>query len=311
MKGTIRKILLEFGDNSTDEDIDKFGELFPENVYNRLFKIFDSDPEKFMRYTLKDLDFNDYVKEKEFNIIYKYLTEYKDRTPYYIPVIFTANDIMGYFNDGEYGIQTIVKNFLEGDYDYGYDYECFDVDDWLIDKIDQNNMKILKEKYLENLDGEENEEDFKEFIESEYGSDIGCAAGDAQHSADINSLHSVILDEINDYLSRFNGKLTNKVDNQGKVFDELQYEGVIELGELTDNSYFDEVLIDELESSYPSPVDILWKIVEQEDYYGGADNPILPDEKIRINEDRHFRYGGNADIDWDQFNETLLDKLSY
>ena len=311
MKGTIRKILLEFGDNSTDEDIDKFGELFPENVYNRLFKIFDSDPEKFMRYTLKDLDFNDYVKEKEFNIIYKYLTEYKNRTPYYIPVIFTANEIMGFFNDGENGIQSIVRNFLEGDYDYGYDYECFSVDDWLIDKIDQNNMKILKEKYLENLDGEENEEDFKEFIESEYGSDIGCAAGDAQHSADINSLHSVILDEINDYLSRFNGKLTNKVDNQGKVFDELQYEGVIELGELTDNSYFDEVLIDELESSYPSPVDILWKIVEQEDYYGGADNPILPDEKIRINEDRHFRYGGNADIDWDQFNETLLDKLSY
>ena len=67
---------------------------------------------------------------------------------------------MGFFNDGEYGIQTIVKNFLEGDYDYGYDYECFDVDDWMIDKIDQNNMKILREKYLENLDGEENEEDF-------------------------------------------------------------------------------------------------------------------------------------------------------
>ena len=309
MKGTIRKILLEFGDDSTDEDINKFGELFPENVYNRLFKIFDSDPEKFMRYTLKDLDLKS--TEKEFNIIYKYLTEYKDRTPYYIPVIYTANDIMGFFNDGEYGIQTIVKNFLEGDYDYGYDYECFDVDDWLIQNIDQNNMKILREKYLENLDGEENEEDFNEFIESEYGSDIGCAAGDAQHSADINSLHSDILDEINDYLSRFNGKLTNKVDNQGKVFDELQYEGEIELGELVDNSYFGEVLIDELESSYPSPVDILWKIVEQEDYYGGADNPILPDEKIRINGDRHFRYGGNGDIDWNQFNETLLDKLSY
>jgi hypothetical protein len=309
MKGTIRKILLEFGDDSTDEDIDKFGELFPENVYNRLFKIFDSDPEKFMRYTLKDLSLNS--TEKEFNIIYKYLTEYKNRTPYYIPVVYTANEISEFFNDGEYGIQTIVKNFLGGDWDYGYDYECFDVDDWLIDKIDQNNMKILKEKYLENLDGEENEEDFKEFIESEYGSDIGCAAGDAQHSADINSLHSDILDEINDYLSRFNGKLTNKVDNQGKVFDELQYEGVIELGELTDNSYFDEVVIDELESSYPSPEEILWKIAEQENYYGGADNPILPDEKIRINEDRHFRYGGNGDIDWDQFNETLLDKLSY
>ena len=309
MKGIIRKILLEFDDDSTDEDIDKFGELFPENVYNRLFKIFDSDPEKFMRYTLKDLDFGS--TEKEFNIIYKYLIEYKDRAPYYIPVVFTANEISEFFNDGENGIQTIVKNFLGGDYDYGYDYECFDVDDWLIQNIDQNNMKILKEKYLENLDGEENEEDFKEFIESEYGSDIGCAAGDAQYSADINSLHSDILDKINDYLSRFNGKLTNKVDSQGKNFDELQYEGEIELGELVDNSYFEEVLMDEIESGYASPVEILWKIVEQEDNYGSGDNPILPEEKIRINEDRHFRYGGNGDIDWNQFNETLLDKLSY
>lgn len=309
MKGIIRKILLEFDDDSTDDAIDKFGELFPENVYNRLFNIFDSDPEKFMRYTLKDLDLES--TEKEFNIIYKYLTEYKDRTPYYIPIVFTANEISEFFNDGENGIQTIVKNFLEGDYDYGYDYECFDVDDWLINQIDKQNMKILKEKYLENLDGEENEEDFKEFIESEYGSDIGCAAGDSQYSADINALHSDILDKINDYLSRFNGKLTNKVDSQGKNFDELQYEGEIELGELVDNSYFEQALIDEIESGYPSPVDILFKIIEQENYYGGGDDPILPEEKIRINEDRHFRYGGNGDIDWNQFNETLLDKLSY
>ena len=309
MKSIIRKILLEFDDDSTDEDIDKFGELFPENVYNKLFKIFDSDPEKFMKYTLKDLDLGS--TEKEFNIIYKYITEYKNRTPYYIPVVFNPSEISEFFREGDNGIQTIVENFLKNDFDYGWDYECFDVDDWLIDKIDQNNMKILKEKYLENLDGEENEEDFKEFIESEYGSDIGCAAGDAQYSADINSLHSDILDEINDYLSRFNGKLTNRVDNQGKVFDELQYEGEIELGELVDNSYFGEVLIDQLESSYPSPVDILWGIIEVENNYGSGDNPIMPEEKIRINEDRHFRYGGSGDIDWGWFNETLLDKLLY
>jgi hypothetical protein len=304
MKGLIKQILLEFESVSMDDDgdIDKFGNLFPENVYNRLFKIFDSDPEKFMKSTIKDLSLDS--TEKEFNIIYKYLTEYEDRTPYYIPVVFNANEISEFFNDGEYGIQTLVKDFLKSEYDYGYDYECFDVDDWLISRIDNENMNKLKELYLNNLDGEESEEDFKEFIESEYGSDIGCAAGDAQHSADIESLHSEILEKIDDYLSRFNGNLVDTPNGK-------QYEGEIEFGELVDNSLFDEILEDELSSHYPKPVDIFWKIVEQEEYYGAGDNPLLPEEKIRINEDRHFRYGGNGDIDWKYFNEILRDKLSY
>jgi len=303
MKGIIKKLLLEFeGVSMDDEDIDKFGNLFPENVYNRLFKIFDSDPENFMKRTLNDLSLD--ATEKEFNIIYKYLTEYENRTPYYIPVSFNSNEISEFFNDGEYGIQTLVKDFLDGDWDYGHDYECFDVDDWLINKIDSENMNKLKELYLKNLDGEESEEDFKEFIESEYGGDIGCAAGDAQMNADIDSLHSDFLSKIDDYLSRFNGKLVDTPNGR-------QYEGEIELGELVDNSYFVEVLEDELSSHYPKPVDILWKIIEQEEYYGAGNNSILPEEKIRINEDRHFRYGGNGDIDWGYFNEILSDKLSY
>lgn len=306
LRGIIKKLLLEFGGVSMDDDgdIDKFGNLFPENVYNRLFKIFDSDPEKFMKSTLKDLSLD--ATEKEFNIIYKYLTEYEDRTPYYIPVSFSPREISEFFNDGEYGIQKLVKSFLEGDWDYGYDYECLDVDDWLINRIDDENMNKLKELYLKNLDGEESEEDFKEFIESnsEIASDIGCTAGDAQMNADINSLHSDFLSKIDDYLSRFNGKLVDTPNGR-------QYEGEIELGELVDNSLFDEILEDELSSHYPNPVDILWKIIEQEGYYGAGDNPILPEEKIRINEDRHFRYGGDGDIDWGYFNEILSDRLSY
>lgn len=304
MKDIIKRLLLEFNSDSTDDDgdIDKFGDLFPKNVYNRLFKIFDSDPETFMSSTLKDLSLDS--TEKEFNIIYKYLTEYEDRTPYYIPVVFTSLEISDYFNDGENGIQTLVKNFLRGDYDYGYDYECFNVDDWLINKIDDDNMNKLKELYLKNLDVEESEEDFKEFIESEYGGDIGCAAGDAQMNADIDSLHSDFLSKIDDYFSRFNGKLVDTPNGK-------QYEGEIEIGELVDNSSFDEILEDELSSYYPKPADIFWKIVESEGYYGAGDNPILPEEKIRINEDRHFRYGGNGDIDWGYFNEILSDRLSY
>lgn len=306
LRGIIKKLLLEFEGVSMDDDgdIDKFGNLFPKNVYNRLFKIFDSDPETFMSSTLKDLSLDS--TEKEFNIIYKYLTEYEDRTPYYIPVVFTSLEISDYFNDGENGIQTLVKNFLRDDYDYGYDYECFNVDDWLINKIDDNNMNKVKELYLNDLDGEESEEDFKEFIESnsEIASDIGCAAGDAQMNADINSLHSDFLSKIDDYFSRFNGKLVDTPNGK-------QYEGEIEIGELVDNSSFDEILEDELSSYYPKPVDIFWKIVESEGYYGAGDNPILPEEKIRINEDRHFRYGGNGDIDWGYFNEILSDRLSY
>ena len=310
IKSVIKKLLLEFGDSSVDDndDIDKYGNLFPKNVYDRLFKIFDADPEKFMKTTLRDLSLDS--TDKEFNIIYKYLTEYEDRTPYYIPVVFNSREISEYFRDGDYGMQSIVKNYLDGDYDYGYDYDCLDVDDWLINRIDGENMNKLKEFYLENLDGEESEEDFKEFIESEFGSDIGCAAWDAQHSADIDDLHSTIKDEIDDYFTKFNGKLVNKIYNNGGISSELQYEGEIELGELANHELFAEVIEDEIGSYYPSPIDIFWKLVEYERDYGTNGDSLLPEEPIRINEDRYFRYGGNGDIDWGYFNEILSDKLS-
>ena len=311
IKSVIKKILLEFElRDSTDdeEDIDMYGDLFPENTYQKLFKIFDSDPEKFMSTTLKDLSLES--PEKEFNIIYKYLTDYEERTPYYIPVVFNASEISEFFRDGEYGIQTIVKNLLERDYDYDIDYDCLDVDSWLIEKIDDDNISQLRSFYRENLDGEESEEDFIEFIESEFDSDIGCAAGDAQHSADIEYLHSEILDEINDYLSRFDGKLTTKIEKDGRINDELQYVGQIEFGELVDNPYFYEVTYDELFSSYPNAIDIFWRIIEREREYGVSDNSLLPEEQIRINEDKHFRYNGGGDIDWGYFNEILSDKLS-
>ena len=79
---------------------------------------------------------------------------------------------------------------------------------------------------------------------------------------------------------------------------------------MVDNPYFYEVTYDELFSSYPNAIDIFWRIIEREREYGVSDNSLLPEEQIRINEDKHFRYNGGGDIDWGYFNEILSDKLS-
>ena len=44
----------------------------------------------------------------------------------------------------------------------------------------------MKEHYLKDLEGEPSEEDFKEFVESEFGSDIGCGGDARSYSADID-----------------------------------------------------------------------------------------------------------------------------
>jgi hypothetical protein len=77
-----------------------------------------------------------------------------------------------------------------------YYHECYDFDDYYFDRIDQQNLDLMEEHYLKDLEGEPSEEDFKEFVESEFGSDIGCAASDAQYSADIDVLHSDFEDGI-------------------------------------------------------------------------------------------------------------------
>jgi hypothetical protein len=282
-------------------------DIFGRKTYEKFFKYLDFSRESIFQ-SLKALDLNEEnVSFVEANLIYKYLTEYENRTPLYIDIVFDSESLSElFYDDREYDIRGMVKNYLDGDYDYEYDINCFEIDGWLIDKIDQDNMKILKEKYLENLEGESSEEDFIEFIESEYGTEIGCAAGDAQHSADIDSLHNDIISGIVDYLSNFNGKLES--DGVGG----LHYKGSVEIGELANSPHFEDVLSEWLDEGYPSNFfDLYYDIKERElSGYSSEYNYFFSEDLIRFNTDRHFRYGGAGNIDWGYFNEILSDRLS-
>jgi hypothetical protein len=308
----IKIILREFENGDDDKDYTK-DDIFPPKVYEKYFNFLDKDPENmFKRLEVLQLaenfdgDYNQY--EKEYNIALKYLTEYENRTPFYITFEFDGNTLSEFFTDDrDYDIQKMVKDYFNGDYDYNYDYDCMDVDSWLIDKIDEKNMETLKEKYYqENLDDEGSEEDFYEFIKSEYGSEIGCSASEAQNSADVEYLHSDFENSVMDYLSRFNGKLEE--DEKGGI----KFVGNLEIGELANSEWFQDVLEDALYSYYPDLIDIFAGIKEKEQSgWGGQYNYFFPDDLIRINTDKHFRYGGAGDLNWTYFNEILSDRLNY
>ena len=54
---------------------------------------------------------------------------------------------------------------------------------------------------------------------------------------------------------------------------------------------------------------VYWRTKEKR---GGMEyNSFLPEDCIRINSDKHFRYGGAGTIDWKFFNEVLLDRIDY
>ena len=158
----------------------------------------------------------------------------------------------------------MVSDYFKFDYDYGVYYDCYDYDDYYFDKIDKENLGIMKEHYLKNLEGEPSEEDFKEFVESEFGSDIGCAASDAQYSADIDVLHSDFEDGILDYLSKFNGKLQPPVDEEGNKGFGLEYVAEVELGDIASSEHFKDFLHEYLTHGYPTFSEILDSIFEEE-----------------------------------------------
>ena len=304
----MKKLLKE-----NSEDLDYTNDnIFPEKFYGRVFKYIDKKPENMFK-RIEDLqfgedfegDFNQY--EKEYNIAYKYLSEYENRTPFYLNFEFDKNTLTEFFDDDrDYDIKEMVVSYFGGDYDYNYDYDCMDADSWLIDKINQENMDTLKKYYLRDLQGEESEEDFYEYIISEYGGDIGCFASEAQHSADIEYLHSDFENGVIDYLSNFNGKLVR--DEKG----EIKFVGSIEIGELVNSEWFQDVVEDALYSYYPDLIDIFVGIKEREQNgWGGQYNYFFPEDLIKINTDKHFRYGGAGDIDWGYFNEILSDRLNY
>jgi len=305
----MKRILFREFDEVGNDDLDyRKDDIFPKKVYEKLFRIFDSNPSNIFE-VLKDLnldtddDFEGY--EKEYNIVYKYLTEHENRTPFDINIVLDSEDLSNlFYDDRDYDIRSMVKDFLDGDYDYGYDYECMSLDQWLLDKVNQYNMNILREKYLENLEGDSSEEDFEEFIESEYGTEIGCTASEAQYAADIDSLHSDFIDGIEDYLSNLNGKLITT--NNG-----FEYRGSVEIGDLVNSESFGEILDDYLSSGYPSSFDDIFYDIKGREIDSYYTHYFFPEELIRINTDRHFRYGGAGNIDWNYFNEILTGRLEY
>ena len=311
MKKLIKNILNENSEDNEDLDYTK-DNIFPEKFYERVFKFLDKNPERMFK-TIEDLQFagnfdGDYDQfQKEYNIAYKYLSEYENRTPFYITFEYDKNTLSEFFKeDRDYDIQKMVGDYFGNDYDYGSDYDCVDTDSWLIDKINQENMETLKSKYLQDLQGEESEEDFQEYIISEYGSEIGCSASEAQYSADIEYLHSDFEEGVMEYLSNLNGKLVR--DDKG----EIKFVGSLEIGELVNSEWFQDVVEDALYSYYPDLIDIFAGIKEKEqDGWSGQYNYFFPDDLIQINTDKHFRYGGAGDINWGYFNEILTDRLNY
>ena len=304
-------ILNENSEDNEDLDYTK-DNIFPEKFYERVFKFLDKNPERMFK-TIEDLQFagnfdGDYDQfQKEYNIAYKYLSEYENRTPFYITFEYDKNTLSEFFKeDRDYNIREMVGDYFGNDYDYSNDYDCMDTDSWLIDKINQENMETLKSKYLQDLQGEESEEDFQEYIISEYGSEIGCSASEAQYSADIEYLHSDFEEGVMEYLSNLNGKLVR--DDKG----EIKFVGSLEIGELTNSEWFQDVVEDALYSYYPDLIDIFAGIKEKEqDGWSGQYNYFFPDDLIQINTDKHFRYGGAGDINWGYFNEILTDRLNY
>jgi hypothetical protein len=312
----IRKILREYDDEEEVSIFDK--EMFPEKVYQKIFRIFDKHIESNPNFIFDFLEglnlFDEDIRSEdlESNIIYKYLTEHKDRPNSHIKITFIPSEMSTFFcdDDGDYDIQSISRSYFRFEYDYGVHYDCYDFDVYYFDKIDKQNLDLLREYYLRDLEGEPSEEGFEEFVEEEFGSDIGCAAGDAQHSADIEVLHSDFEEGITDYLSNFNGELQNQTDKEGNKGDSVEYVGYIELGDLVSSPGFKEILHAELTHGYPNFTTIFDSITIEEQDGGAEYNYFLPEDCISIDTYKHFRYGGAGDVDWGFFNEILLDRIN-
>ena len=307
MKKIIKKILRE---QEVDKEVDPFNDdLFTPKYMEKLMVKMDDDPDFFMGEILPSMKF---TNNQEINIIYNYLTNYK-RKDYYVPVHFDAEELSNFFSeDRDYDIQHYAKKYFEQDYEYDYNYDCYDFDTYYFDMIDSVNVGTMREKYFEGLDGEGTKEGFMEFVESEFGDVIGCAMADAQNSADIDYLHSDIRNGVEDYLSEFNGIISNDVDRDGNRGWKLEFNGKREIGDVVNSEMFKETLYDHVDSGYSLLSDIFDDIFsierEGDNYY---DNVLLPNEEVYINTDKHFRYGGAGDVDPQYFNEILSDKLSW
>ncbi len=290
MKKIIKKILSE------QRWFENYSDL-PESALEKIYKFFDKIG---LEEGIPLLHLDDY--EKEVDAVLSYYWVYGGDWSVDVPVTFYSSTVAQLFNDD---IEKLVENFLDGNYEYDSHYECYSYDHyWMWDNINEENQKYILEKAKEAGIDIDDESELKEFISDEYGSDIGCAFADAQQSADIDALHTDIIDQVNDLFTEFNGKWD---------FETGQFNGTIPFIELTKSEFFRDALEDNL-LNRPTiePAWITESIVESEwdEIAYGNETTLFPNVPY-INTDRHFRYGGAGDMDEGYMNEILSDRLSW
>ena len=283
MKNLIRKILKEESPNFSKFELG-------------VYKIIDRDGiNKFIGEHLTHMGL---TTEEEIKLVWDYFKEYGGGCDEYVDFILESEEISNMFYDGDYGIQNMVKRFLDDDYDYEYgDYECY-YDEYQLDDINEENMKSIIKIYEAQ---KEEDETLRDFIKHQDVSDIiGCAYSSAQHTADINVLHEDFLDGVHEVTDKIEGKWdwgTHTLKGRISVCEIMNYEDALALLEDTlENGYEWEHLVD--------------LIVEKEfeDVFSG-DGDVLFGEKVNIDEYKHFRYGGAGTIDKQEFNEHLYSRL--
>ena len=262
-----------------------------------VFKIIDKvGIEKFIGEYLRDMGLD--VDEEE-NILFEYFNAYGGGCDDYINFVLEAEEISNMFYDGDYGIQNMVKRFLEDDYDYTYDgYECY-YDEYQLDDINEENMKIIIKIYKSQ---KEEDETLREFIKNgDLESAIGCAYSDAQQNADINALHEDFLDGVHEVTDKIEGKWD---------WDTHTLKGRISVCEIMNHEDALEILSESLQHGYDWN-EVVSAIVEREweDVWNGDEGDVLFGEPVTIDEYRHFRYGGAGTIDKQEFNEYLYSRL--
>lgn len=285
MKKLIRKIL--------KEETPKFNK-FELGAFKMIDRV---GIEKFIDDYLRHMGIEDYEKEAE--LIWKYLKDYDGGCDEYINFVLDAPEISYMFYDGDNGIQDMVKGFLEDDYDYGFDgYECY-YDEYQLDDINEENMKIIIKIYKSQ---KEEDETLRDFIKnSELESIIGCAYSSSQHAADIDALHQDFLDGVHEVTDKINGKWdwdTHTLKGRISVCDIMNHEDAL------------LILEESLEHGYRWE-DVVDTIVEKEweDVWAGNEGDVLFGEPVSISEYKHFRYGGAGTLDKQEFNEYLYSRL--
>ena len=243
--------------------------------------------------------------EEEIDLIQSYLTRWEGGDKDTIEIILDPEQISALFKDDrDYDIQNMFLQYLNDTYDYeDWGSECMDVNEYIIEDINDKNMKTIK-KFYKKADYEDWEDIDDYMVNGDISTEIGCSYSDAQRDADINYLHEDIYDEMVEVLSKLEGKWD---------CNDHTYKTTISLSDVAPYSdlymHIENVLHDGYDLN-----ELLYGIFEDElenVINGYEDGEIFFGELGSINTDRHFRYGGAGTVDVEYFNDILEDRLTH